>query len=132
MNAASAISCLSRPHNIYDIYDNCPNTAKFLRETGMTMRQLLQLARGEMNTGGLDDVDVATTEAQAAAAAAVDLLRGGYVRHDELVKLQPAWRGCLQLQLQRQLQLQPTTSLCRPAVRLLVACCLRFGAVMSR
>jgi len=41
------------PHNIYDIYDNCPRTNELLEEEGITMRDLLLLARGEMNTQSL-------------------------------------------------------------------------------
>ena len=38
------------PHNVYNIYDNCPRTAKFLRETGKSMRWLRKQLRAEMNS----------------------------------------------------------------------------------
>ena len=40
------------PHNIYDIYDNCPRTSAYLASMGnKTMRWLLKKLRDRMNTG---------------------------------------------------------------------------------
>ena len=39
------------PHNIYDIYDNCPRTSEYLREQGnKTMRWLLSKVRSRFNS----------------------------------------------------------------------------------
>jgi len=39
------------PHNIYNIYDDCPNTGEWLKRSGKSMRWLLQFLREKMNTG---------------------------------------------------------------------------------
>lgn len=36
------------PHNVYDIYDNCPRTVEYLNKTGRSMRWLLQHAREQL------------------------------------------------------------------------------------
>merc|ERR1712166_499223 len=38
------------PHNVYDIYDNCPQTAEWLKQSGKSMRWLLNYLRSKMNT----------------------------------------------------------------------------------
>eukprot|EP00041_Stephanoeca_diplocostata_P032674 m.1054590 g.1054590 ORF g.1054590 m.1054590 type:complete len:491 (+) comp24190_c0_seq8:136-1608(+) len=52
------------PHNIYNIYDNCPQTQKFLARTGMTMLELTRLLRSQLST----DYN----------SSAPSLLQGGY------------------------------------------------------
>tara|TARA_B110000208_G_scaffold17602_1_gene21131 strand:- start:1502 stop:2782 length:1281 start_codon:yes stop_codon:yes gene_type:complete len=42
------------PHNVYDIYDNCPNTNEWLRRSGKTMRYLLKALRAPMSTRGVN------------------------------------------------------------------------------
>ena len=38
------------PHNVYDIYDNCPRTREYLAQQGnKTMRWLIKQLRSEMN-----------------------------------------------------------------------------------
>ena len=39
------------PHNVYDIYDNCPATAQWLESSGKTMRWLINYLRDNMNNG---------------------------------------------------------------------------------
>eukprot|EP00040_Diaphanoeca_grandis_P018438 m.96921 g.96921 ORF g.96921 m.96921 type:complete len:464 (-) comp26940_c0_seq1:370-1761(-) len=39
------------PHNIYDIYDNCPRTAQFLKVNALTMYDLQTALNLEMDTG---------------------------------------------------------------------------------
>jgi serine carboxypeptidase-like clade 1 len=39
------------PHNVYDIYDNCPQTEAWLRNTNQSMRALLKFARARMVPG---------------------------------------------------------------------------------
>lgn len=55
------------PHNVYDIYDNCPQTADYLKRLGnKTMRWLLKHIRNRFN----QDIDL--------RAEQPDLLGGGY------------------------------------------------------
>lgn len=37
------------PHNVYNIYDNCPDTQKFLKKTGKTMKWLIETLRVGMS-----------------------------------------------------------------------------------
>ena len=39
------------PHNVYDIYDNCPATSQWLAATNQSMRALLKYARAQMVPG---------------------------------------------------------------------------------
>merc|ERR1719272_1682613 len=39
------------PHNVYDIYDNCPNTGEWLKRSGKSMRWLKQYLRAQMSSG---------------------------------------------------------------------------------
>ena len=39
------------PHNVYDIYDNCPQTAEWLKRTGKSMRWLINNLRSKMYGG---------------------------------------------------------------------------------
>ena len=41
------------PHNVYNIYDNCPRSRAFLEKSGLTPYQLNAALRGGMNTGGI-------------------------------------------------------------------------------
>ena len=44
------------PHNVYDIYDNCPRTRDYLAQQGnKTMRWLLTKLRAEMNDQSFED-----------------------------------------------------------------------------
>eukprot|EP00041_Stephanoeca_diplocostata_P019528 m.422526 g.422526 ORF g.422526 m.422526 type:complete len:489 (-) comp21329_c0_seq1:490-1956(-) len=45
------------PHNVYDIYDNCPQTEKWLQQSGKSMRWLKNYLRARMNTGNAADID---------------------------------------------------------------------------
>ncbi|MDC3321126.1 S10 family peptidase [bacterium] len=38
------------PHNVYNIYDNCPRTGEYLKKHNATMRQLLLALRSRFNT----------------------------------------------------------------------------------
>mmetsp|Transcript_146308 Transcript_146308/g.207484 ORF Transcript_146308/g.207484 Transcript_146308/m.207484 type:complete len:490 (+) Transcript_146308:42-1511(+) len=38
------------PHNVYDIYDNCPQTAEFLKRSGKSMRWFLNFMRSKMGS----------------------------------------------------------------------------------
>jgi len=38
------------PHNVYDIYDNCPQTAEWLKRTGKSMRWLINNLRSKMGS----------------------------------------------------------------------------------
>jgi hypothetical protein len=38
------------PHNVYDIYDNCPSTERWLNTTGKSMRWLRNYLRDQMST----------------------------------------------------------------------------------
>merc|ERR1719272_918127 len=44
------------PHNVYDIYDNCPQTGEFLKRTGMTMRALTKKLRLAMSSNNYTNV----------------------------------------------------------------------------
>ena len=46
------------PHNVYDIYDNCPQGDAYLKQNGLTMRQLLKYKRDLFN----NDVKLSTAE----------------------------------------------------------------------
>jgi len=39
------------PHNVYDIYDNCPKTEQWLKASGKSMRWLKQFLRDNMSNG---------------------------------------------------------------------------------
>ena len=39
------------PHNVYDIYDNCPGGNLFMKDNNFTMRQVLQHARAALSPG---------------------------------------------------------------------------------
>jgi len=56
------------PHNVYDIYDNCPQTAEWLKRSGKSMRWLLGYLRAKMSSNGLG----------AEAHAELTQLGGGY------------------------------------------------------
>ena len=56
------------PHNVYDIYDNCPKTKEYLKHAGgKSMRWLLKKLRAQMDSYGT-----------AAAGADDGLFGGGY------------------------------------------------------
>ena len=40
------------PHNIYNIYDNCPRGRAFLQRTGLTMYDINQAHQAELDSGG--------------------------------------------------------------------------------
>lgn len=42
------------PHNIYNIYDNCPRGRAFLKRTGLTTFDLNKALQNELNTGGAE------------------------------------------------------------------------------
>jgi carboxypeptidase C (cathepsin A) len=44
------------PYNIYDVYDNCPATAEYLRRTGKDMHWLLQQARAALAPGAHGEI----------------------------------------------------------------------------
>ena len=44
------------PHNVYNIYDNCPRTSEYLKQHNSTMRQLLLALRSRFNTQDNDDL----------------------------------------------------------------------------
>ena len=44
------------PHNVYNIYDNCPRTSEYLKQHNSTMRQLLLALRSRFNTQDNDEV----------------------------------------------------------------------------
>jgi hypothetical protein len=37
------------PHNVYDLYDNCPRTREWLQRSGKSMRWLTQFLRGKLD-----------------------------------------------------------------------------------
>ena len=43
------------PHDVYDIYDNCPSSAEFADAHNLTMRQLLSYARARLTPGLISD-----------------------------------------------------------------------------
>lgn len=49
-NAQEKASEEAGPHNVYDIYDNCPNTAEWLRRTGKSMRWLKNYLRSKLGS----------------------------------------------------------------------------------
>ena len=63
------------PHDVYNIYDNCPNAQNFLAEHNATMRQLLLALRSQFDTPN-DEVSQATTSTHRRLLEAT--MTGGY------------------------------------------------------
>jgi hypothetical protein len=70
------------PHNVYDIYDNCPSTREWLKRTNKTMRYLISELRSAMNTPPQenDDDAITTTPRKSMVQVRSELraLAGGY------------------------------------------------------
>jgi len=57
------------PHNVYDIYDNCPQTEEWLKRSGKSMRWLTNYLRDQMST---------SVKLNAEASSYLHQLGGGY------------------------------------------------------
>jgi carboxypeptidase C (cathepsin A) len=75
------------PHNVYNIYDNCPQAAQLLQAQGKSMRWLKNKLRARFNEGVRGRVSTSVAESNAAFASALGLeqpldevgnLGGGY------------------------------------------------------